>query len=682
LNLAAQSTLSEVERETISLICETFVPNLESNKDNQKSFFNRSATSIGANTEMIRVIQEEFSTSQRAQLKSLFRLFENPFLNLVLNQTATRFSKLNQEEREDYLFKKFASSSIPVKRRGFQALKRLILFINYGFVPDGEKDNPNWKDIGYSGRKAYDGIKEGTKWFKPLLVEKEGQVHECDICIVGSGAGGSVFAEYLSSVGWNVIVVESGDYYAPEDFVGKQEYEMTGRLFEQMGRASTSDLSFILLEGRGLGGSTVVNWNSSIKPEMWLREEWQEMDGISGLTTADFEKNVEYVWQKLKVNRDESEPNQNNEVLFRGCRRLGYMTPEDYDVIWRNATGCGERCTFCTYGCQYGCKQSTSLNLLPEATLNGCKFIFGATVDHIVITNGRATGISAIYRGSKHFEVKCRAVVLAAGSINTPAVLLRSGIKKNAGRNLRLHPTTAVSALFDHPIRMWEGPPQTCKVTKYRDLDGNHHGVWLEAVPAHPALFAAASPWIDGRAHKQLMTEMPFSSATIILLREKASGKVAIDKQGKPICDYKMTNYDKDWMIKGIVETGRILIASGAKRLGTLHQDQLLIEAAQGSDLIGSDLDRFESEVRKRGIVANKISLFSAHIMGSARMGKDQAVAFCDDNAESYEVPGLFIGDASVFPTSPGINPMITIMSMARRNAIRIDSLLKGKIQY
>lgn len=678
MNLLREEVLSDAERKTLALICDTFVPSLVSNVDSLKTFFKQSATSIGTDKELGRVIQEELPDYQRTQLVSLLHLFENPFLNLVLNQTIAPFSKLNQEQREEYLFKKFASSSLAIKRQGFQALKRLILFINYGFIPYSEKENPNWKYIGYTGRSDHAGIKENTKSIEPIVPKKEGRIFDCDICIVGSGAGGSVIAEYLTSVGWNVIVVESGDYYTSEDFVGKQEYEMTGKLFEQMGRATTKDLSFTLFEGRAVGGSTIVNWNTSIKPEPWLREEWEEQEGISELTSSDFDSTVDYVWQKLKVNKDESELNPNNEVLFRGCKQLGYKIPEDYDVIWRNATGCSERCAFCTHGCQYGCKQSTTINFLPDACLNGCRFIFGAIVHHINIINGRASGVSATYKDSIHLEVKCKAVILAAGAINTPAILLRSGIKKNAGRNLKLHPTTAVSALYDYPIKMWEGPPQTCKVTKNRNLDGDHHGFWLEAVPTHPGLFAAASPWTDGKRHKELMNEMICSSTSIVLVRENGSGRVTIEKRGDPQCEYRMTNEDKGWMMEGIVETGRILIASGTKRIGTLHNDRLMIEPPQGSDhLSNSDLDRFESEVRARGIIPNKISLFSAHIMGSARMGKDQNVAFCDDNSQSYEVPGLFIGDASIFPTSPGINPMITIMSMARRNAIKIDSLLK-----
>jgi long-chain-alcohol oxidase len=225
---------------------------------------------------------------------------------------------------------------------------------------------------------------------------------------------------------------------------------------------------------------------------------------------------------------------------------------------------------------------------------------------------------------------------------------------------------------------MWEGTPQTINVKRDRNLDGNHHGFWIEAAPAHPALFAASIPWSGGRAHKKLMIESPHRAASIVLVRDSGSGRISIDKRGNPVCSYRMNGKDKDLMMQGIVQTARILVAAGARKVSTLHADALDYESPRGDGrLVAADVDAFESEVRQRGIEPNRISLFSAHIMGTARMGRDRTEAFCDDNAESYDVPRLFIGDGSVFPTCPGINPMITIMSLARRNALRINSLLR-----
>jgi choline dehydrogenase-like flavoprotein len=313
-----------------------------------------------------------------------------------------------------------------------------------------------------------------------------------------------------------------------------------------------------------------------------------------------------------------------------------------------------------------------------EAKGSGAKFIFGAEVQTVQTKNGKASGVRAtLQANSTNFEIKSKAVVIAAGSINTPAILFRSGFKKNVGRNLKLHPTTAISGVYTKPINMWSGPPQTIKVTKWLNLDGAHHGFWIEAVPGHPGLYASAIPWTSGRAHKELMLKMPNSSGTIVLLRESGSGRVGIDKNGRPVCNYSLSDLDKSHLKRGLVETAKILAASGAWGIATLHVDGLLVESSNRSRLNSSDLDRFEDEINKREIAPNKISLFSAHIMGSARMGKE-VNSFCDDFAQSYEVPMLFIGDASVLPSSPGINPMVTIMSLAKRNAMHIHGILNA----
>jgi choline dehydrogenase-like flavoprotein len=664
--------LTKAERKTLAQICDAFVPSVDSKVD--RDFFRRSATDIDVDKEIVRVIEQEFSEEQRKQTSRLLRLFENPILNLILNGRLARFSRMDAAGREKYLLN-FAYSTLALKRTAFQALKRLVCFTFYGYVPPGTNGNPNWASIGYQGREVIESADSAQ--FVPLIPEHDGQGFQCDVCIVGSGAGGSIIAEHLSSSGWKVIVVDAGEYLCSEDFKG-QEYNMMPALFEQRGRAATRDLSFSLLEGRVVGGSTIVNWNTCIRPELWLRKEW-EREGISNLTSDDFDSYIDFVWNSLRVNSNESQLNPNNEVLFRGCASLGYKIPQDYDVIYRNAVGCKSRCTFCTFGCQYACKQSTPISLLPSASKLGCKFIFNSKVDNIHTSDGRAAGVSAIFKGKVGFQIKSKIVVLAAGSINTPAILLRSGLRRKVGDNLRLHPTTAVSGHYEQVIKMWEGPPQTCKVTKGRNLDGKHHGFWLEAVPAHPALFSSAIPWNGGKRHKELMSEIPHNCGTIVLVREAASGKVSIDKHGDPLCDYKMAQQDKQSMIEGMIETAKILSASGATKLSTLHSDGFEIESSGHGKLTSSDLDRFDSGVRRRGIVPNKISLFSAHIMGSARMGHEES-SFCNDNAESYELPGLFIGDASIFPTSPGINPMIAIMSMAKRNAAKIDILLKQNI--
>jgi hypothetical protein len=315
-----------------------------------------------------------------------------------------------------------------------------------------------------------------------------------------------------------------------------------------------------------------------LKPAERVLTEWEREFGIDGVSGPTFSAYLDEVWQKLRVNATESQRNANNQVLWDGCRSLGYSEGVDYRVIERNAVGCQQRCDFCTYGCIYACKQSTALTCLPSAQARGARFLFDTRVERVVIDGGLAKGVSAIFAsgGRTHrVDVAARAVVVACGGIETPALLLRSGVKDdNVGKYLRLDPTVAVGGVFEKTIDPWRGPPQTVAVWKFIDLDGTYHGFWIEAAPAHPGLFALSVPWVNGRQHKEFMKQnYAHSSASIILLRERSSGRVSIGKDGYPRVSYELERSDRETLVKGMEETARILIAAGAVGVWTTHND-------------------------------------------------------------------------------------------------------------
>jgi choline dehydrogenase-like flavoprotein len=294
-------------------------------------------------------------------------------------------------------------------------------------------------------------------------------------------------------------------------------------------------------------------------------------------------------------------------------------------------------------------------------------------VERIIIEGGAARGVEGKFDlDGKSFDVKIKSkvVVAACGSIKTPALLLKSGVRgKNVGRHLRLHPTTAVTGRFEQEVRAWEGPPQTVVVTKFLNLNKTGHGFWMEAAPAHPGLFALSTPWGDGKLHKDFMKErFNHSTANIVLLKEWGSGLVKIDKYGSPVVSYELDGKDKDNLMHGIEETAKILAAGGAIGLSSLHSAPVEVSANSG-ELSEQDIDRFSSAVRSKGVDANKIMMYSAHLMGSCRMSISESLGAVDSSAEVYGVRNLFVSDASVFPTALGANPMITIMAMSKRTS-------------
>jgi len=410
--------------------------------------------------------------------------------------------------------------------------------------------------------------------------------------------------------------------------------------------------------------------------------EWRNDFGLDFAGGEHFQACLDEVWSALKVNQSESQRNPNNQALWDGCRALGFKEGEDYEVISRNAVGCRERCDYCTYGCTYACKQSTTMNYLPSAQKKGARFLFDTRVERVVIEGGRAKGVVGTARAagrSVAVEVKSRAVVLACGGVETPALLLRSGVRdKNVGRYLRLDPTIAVGGVFPKAIAPWAGPPQTVAVWKFIDYDGTYHGFWVEAAPAHPGLFALSIPWVDGRQHKEFMQRYyAHSTASIVLLREWSSGRVAVDRSGFPVVSYDLQARDRSTLVKGTEETARILAAAGASQVWTTHNAPIM--AGDGkSQLKESDLDKFADDVRKAGVSYNRMMLFSAHLMGSCRMSSDPRSGPTGPKGALHEVSNLYIGDACVFPTTPAVNPMITIMGMAILTAESIIKALKG----
>ena len=447
--------LTPREQETISSICDTLIPSLPSEPNDSpdtRAFYSRAASDIGVDKALAQIIDETLEPGRREEFRRLLSTMDSRFLNLFLSGRPSKYLELGNEEKERYLAS-WRDSRIGSKRSGFQALKRLACFLAYTLVNE-RGSNPNWKEIGYPGPSVSRSIGESTEIpISQMETPENGAATECDVVIVGSGAGGSVVAYELSKRKRNVIVVESGPHSTAKNF-DQKELSMMNRLFEQHGAAATKDLSIALLAGIGSGGGTTVNWMTCIRPPASVLRNWELEFGIGGLTGGDFKAVVEEVWSTLKVNRVQSQLNYNNEALFDGCRALGYNEGTDYEIISRNAVGCRERCAFCTFGCVYSCKQSTMMNYLPMAYKNGARFIFDAKVERVIVDGGIAKGVSVrATRDSKpvEFQIKARIVVLACGSIRTPALLLNSGIRgKNIGRHLRLHPTTAVSGFFDN----------------------------------------------------------------------------------------------------------------------------------------------------------------------------------------------------------------------------------------
>jgi len=338
----------------------------------------------------------------------------------------------------------------------------------------------------------------------------------------------------------------------------------------------------------------------------------------------------------------------------------------------RAVGGCSqdEACGYCGFGCRIGAKHSSLRTFLEDAAARGARLVVGADVRRVIVTDGRATGVVAA-AGGHRLTVRARAVVAAAGAIETPALLLRSGLGGNVGRNLHLHPGTAPLAIFDDDVRAWEGTLQSRYSTEWRGWDGGY-GPIFETIPLHPGMAAAYIPWASADEHFQRMGEFRKASFCAVLTRDRSCGRVRINRDGSPRIVYNVGRDDEARIASGVILAARVLEAAGANIIYSPHRSPF----SYSPGITGAH-ERWADDTRRAGYRGGRVAFGSWHQMGSCRMGASPATSAIDADNETHEVAGLFVADSSAFPTASGVNPMLTIYAIAHRAAGRIAARLQ-----
>ncbi len=640
------------EKAILTAVCDTFVPMLDAEAGDDPALFRLKASDLCDSDRLPDIIDSVAYAPDRRMLKLFLALIEIGLFNGLTVGLALPFSLMTTAEREALLLA-WGQSPFPMARKLFQSLKRLTLAVFYAVMVD-EQPNPTWPSLGYSGPPG--AMADCPRTLTPLRIDSA-QTLYADALVIGSGAGGGVVASELSAAGFDVIVAEKGGYRAEADFHGA-EYDSSEHMYERRALLTTADLSMNVLAGSTLGGGTTVNWTTSLRPPDYVLREWAEDYGFSGATSEAYQHSLEAVRQRIHVTTEESQANPLNQALEDGCKALGYAV----DVIPRNVSGCDD-CGFCGYGCRFGAKQSTLKTYLQDAQDHGARILVNAEVERILIEQGTAQGaeIRVQTPGGETISLTVRAklVIVAAGAIHTPALLLRSGLSNaHVGANLHLHPTTLVASRFEQPIKGWEGAPQTRVSRHFANLDGQGYGVWMETAPMHPGLAASAFPWQSGRHHKRVMQRIAHFADIIVLTRDRYGGQVTVNEAGEPLLHYHLHPYDGKHLMRGLLEAIKVHAAAGAQEIYGPHQHL-------GPYTAGEDLDRFLSRVKAAGMARHAFALYSAHQMSSCRIGGSSAVGAVSPEGESYEVRNLFVADGSVLPNAPGVNPMLPIMATA-----------------
>ena len=618
--------MTERQRRALEAICETFC-----------------AGACAAHVPS--TLLEHVPPADRGPLLRLLALWDLP----LVHGRRRRFSALPPAEREDVL-RSWRDSRLVSKRRVFQGLRKGATIGHYGTV----------------GVPGYPGPLGATADARPRRITPTPAAPrlDCDVCVVGSGAGGGVAAAVLAAAGLDVIVLEAGAHYEEPDFDG-DELASYRRLYLDAAALTTDDGGVGLLAGACLGGATVINYTTSFRTPDSVRAEWG-----GPFPSADFDRALDAVCERLGVSTDENRPSGRDETMARGLRALGWHV----EAMPRNVRGCdqGRVCGYCGFGCQLGAKQSTLVTWLADAHERGARILVQTRAERILVEAGAVRGVEAVTAAGERVTVRARAVAVGCGALQTPVLLRRSGLgNEHVGRHLHLHPATGVSGVFGNEVRPWEGTLQALYSDQHSDLDGAGYGLKYETAPVHPGLLAAFSAWPGAAEHAELMALLPRVVGIGLLLRDRSEGEVRVRRNGSPRVRYRLGPIDVEHVRTGVDGAAQILEAAGAERIFSSHQRLVSYEPGRGTRT------GFVRDADAVGYGPGRCVFYAFHPMGSARMGEAARTAACRPDGELWGVRNVVVVDGSTFPSASGVNPMITIEAVAHVNASRLAAELR-----
>jgi choline dehydrogenase-like flavoprotein len=646
--------LSDRQRRALEVICDTFAPG-----DGLPS-----ATQAGVPDAILEAVSLNPRAAERRQFAQLLSAWDTRLVTALGGGGLSRFSRLPPERREAVLLS-WCDSRLPQRRAAFQALRKGVLLMYWMLPEHGGRANPAWEAIGYPGPLG-PPADPPPRALQPLAVSGDTEL-DCDVAVVGSGAGGATAAAVLAKAGLDVIVLEAGGHYEDADFDGG---ELSGfsRLYLGGGGMASHDQSVGLLAGQCLGGGTVVNYTASFRTPDEVREEWAG-HGVPAFLSEEYGRSLDSVCERIGVNEEHVPPSARDDLTRRGLAELGWHAA----ACPRNVRGCdqGAVCGQCGFGCTRGAKQSALKTWLADAQEAGARMVVRAPGQRVVLENGAARGVEARTEDGHRVTVRSRAVVAACGALHTPALLRRSGLSnRNIGRHLRLHPVTIVWGVFDEEIHPWQGSVIGLYSDEHRWLDGGY-GVKYETAAINPDLLIAFAPWRGSRAHAELALALDHTQGIGVLLRDRDGGEVKIGRDGQPVVRYRLSDYDAAHMRTGLDGAARILEAAGARRVFSSHARWVAYEP--GAD---GGREAFVRDADGCGWGPGEVVLYSFHIMGTARMGGSSATSACDPGGQAWEARDLVVCDGSAFPTSSGVNPMVSIEAVAHLNASALAARL------
>jgi choline dehydrogenase-like flavoprotein len=522
-----------------------------------------------------------------------------------------------------------------------------------------------------------DGLRRGWRVHGGPHAPLPAQI-SCDVAIVGTGAGAGITAELLAQAGLKVVLIEEGPLRTSSDF-RQRERDAYPELDQESAARKTADKAINILQGRCVGGSTTVNWTSSFRTPPETLAHWQRHFALPDFGEAAMAPWFEAVERRLNIGPWLSPPNRNNELLRQGATKLGIQAAG----IQRNVRGCWNLGS-CGMGCPTNAKQSMLVTTLPAALDQGATLLVQLRAQRLELNGQSVQGLSCVpvaldgTPSGPAVRVTARHVVVAAGAINSPALLKRSGLPDPHGRlGLRtfLHPVVISSATFDERVEAWDGAPQTLYSDHFlhtQALDGPI-GYKLEAPPMHPVIFSSTLAG-HGQAQADTLRQFPHTHSLLALMRdgfhaESPGGRVELRGDGSPLLDYPLNDFVMEGARRAFLSMAEIQFAAGARSVVPVHElGGAYTSWAQARDAINA--------LPMKPLLTRVVS---AHVMGGCAITGDERLGVVRPDGTHWQVGNLSVHDGSLFPTSIGANPQLSVYGLAHRLASGLAKRLTGR---
>jgi len=478
-----------------------------------------------------------------------------------------------------------------------------------------------------------------------------------DLCVIGAGAGGAMAAMVAAEAGLSVVLLEAGEFLTPADMVQREEV-MFPKLYWDAGGRTTKDRGIHVHQGKGVGGSTLHNLNLCKRIPASIRERWAAERSLATLGPAAWDALYDEVERLLEVKPVPREMwNRHNQLLEEGCRALGWRG----GGLLHNRTGCVGS-GFCEVGCSYDAKNNAAKVLVPRAVKAGAEILARCQAVRVRHEGGRAIGVEAVAleagtnRPLGDVIVDAPRVCLAGSATATPALLLRSRVPDpggETGNHLRIHPALVAAGEFEEPVRAWAGIPQTYECTELLDLEGDDgHRSWIVPAFAHPVGTATLLPG-HGGLHRSLMRRYAHLAAFTAMLHDRTAGKVRPDGDLGLTIEYWPDEADRRELLHGLWGCAKLLFAAGARRVIVPSHPPRIYERGDSID-----------ELLHLDLTPGSMDVTAVHPMASVPMGDDPRVAAVNSEGKHHHLEGLWVADGSLFPTSIGGPPQLSIYAL------------------